>query len=175
MQDAGWDGAGARRPEVESVDVLFRAAGGATECLRWLSAAAEVVFENCLPLKPFPARKGKRLVPGWWWSATTGRLVHYGSTAMRLHVMPLDRDPRVSSLTARPLELRRHAPSGVRAHAPQLMLRLADGQGCSLTAQGEGSCLGVSGLLLRWSERSVRRWAGGTGCSGLSTRSTGAM
>ncbi|OKJ85698.1 hypothetical protein AMK33_38830 [Streptomyces sp. CB02400] len=41
----------------------------------------------------------------------------------------LDRDPRVSGLAARPLELRWHMPSGVRAHVPQLMLRLADGQG----------------------------------------------
>lgn len=139
MQEAGWDGAGARQPEVESVDVLFRAAGGVTECSRWSSAAAEVLFEGCPPLKPFPVRTGKRLAPGWWWSATTGRLVHYGSAAMRLHVMLLDRDPRVSGLAARPLELRWHVPSGVRAHAPQLMLRLADGQGvlADCTARGE--------------------------------------
>ncbi|KUN81071.1 hypothetical protein AQJ66_24710 [Streptomyces bungoensis] len=55
--------------------------------------------------------------------------MHYGSAAMRLHVMLLDRDPRVSALAARPLELRWHVPSGVWLHAPQLMLRLADGQG----------------------------------------------
>lgn len=171
-----WVGrSGDRRPDVGSVDVLFQSVGGATECSRWSSAAGEVVFENCPPLKPFSVRKGKRLAPGWWWSATTGRLVHYGSAAMRLHVMLLDRDPRVSGLAARPLELRWHVPGGVRAHAPQLMLRLADGQGCSPTAREEESCLGVSGLLLRRSERSVRRRAGGTGCSGPSTRSTGAM
>ncbi|MFJ4082780.1 hypothetical protein ACIP2Z_27945 [Streptomyces iakyrus] len=34
------------------------------------------------------------------------------------------------------------------------MLRLADGQGCSPTAQGEESCLGVSGLLRQRPERS---------------------
>jgi hypothetical protein len=94
-----------------------------------LAAASEVVFERCPPLKPFPVRKGKRLAPGWWWSATTGRLVHYGSAAMRLHVMLLDRDPHVAGLAARPLELRWREPGGARAHAPQLMLRLADGQG----------------------------------------------
>ncbi|MFF0110949.1 TnsA-like heteromeric transposase endonuclease subunit [Streptomyces hirsutus] len=129
MQDAGWDKAQAGRLDVESVDVLFRAAGGTTGCSRWSAAASEVGFEHCPPLKPFPARRGKRLAPGWWWSATTGRLVHYGSAAMRLHVMLLDRDSRVSDLAARPLELRWCEPSGVRAHAPQLMLRLADGQG----------------------------------------------
>jgi hypothetical protein len=88
-----------------------------------------VVFEDCPPLKLFPARTGKRLAPGWWWSATTGKLVHYGSAAMRLHVMLLDRDPRVSALAARPLELRWPVSRGMRTHAPQLMLRLADGQG----------------------------------------------
>jgi hypothetical protein len=51
--------------------VVGRRRGG----LRRLSAADAV-----------PIRKGKRLAPGWWWSATTGRLVHYGSAAMRLHV-----------------------------------------------------------------------------------------
>lgn len=139
MQEAGWGGARARRPEVESVDVRFRAAGGVTECSRWSSAAAEVLVESCPPLKPFPVRAGKRLAPGWWWSAATGRLVHYGFAAMRLHVMLLDRDPCVSGLAARPLVLRWHVPSGVWADAPQLMLRLADGQGvlADCTARGE--------------------------------------
>ncbi|MFF8632560.1 TnsA-like heteromeric transposase endonuclease subunit [Streptomyces werraensis] len=126
----GWVGrGGACRPEVDSVDVLFRAAGEVTECSRWSSAGAEVLFEGCPPLKPFPVRAGKRPAPGRWWSATAGRLVHYGPAAMRLHVMLLDRDLRVSGLAARPLELRWHGPSGVRAHAPHLMLRPAEGQG----------------------------------------------
>ncbi|MEU3735305.1 TnsA-like heteromeric transposase endonuclease subunit [Streptomyces sp. NPDC033538] len=86
--------------------------------LRELSAAEAV-----------PGPHGQAAGTGVVWSATTGRLVHYGSAAMRLHVMFLDRDPRVSGLAARPLELRWHVPSGVRAHAPQLMVRLADGQG----------------------------------------------
>ncbi|MGG7568705.1 TnsA-like heteromeric transposase endonuclease subunit [Streptomyces sirii] len=88
-----------------------------------------MAFGRCPPLRPFPARRGKRLAPGWWWSSTNGRLVHYGSAAMRLHVMLLDRDPRFISLAAWPLELRWREPGGVRAHASQLMLRLADGQG----------------------------------------------
>jgi hypothetical protein len=155
--------------------VLFQAAGRTTECSRWPAAAAEVVFERCPPLKPFPVRKGKRLAPGWWWSATTGQLVHYGSAAMRLHMMLLDRDPRVNGLAARPLELRWHELGKVRAHAPQLMLRLADGQGCWPTARPGRSCRSVSDPLRPWWERSVRQWAGGTGCSGRWTRSTGAM
>ncbi|WP_306970382.1 TnsA-like heteromeric transposase endonuclease subunit [Streptomyces afghaniensis] len=121
------------------MDVRFLAAGGTTECSLWQAAAAEVPFEQCPPLRPFSARKGKRMAPGWWWSATTGRLVHYGSGAMRLHLMLLDRDPRVQGLASRPLELRWRAPDGVRTHVPQVMLRLADGQGvlADCTARGE--------------------------------------
>ncbi|MEV7004640.1 TnsA-like heteromeric transposase endonuclease subunit [Streptomyces sp. NPDC093982] len=132
-------GTGRDRAGVGSVDVVFYEAGRESSCLRWSNAATEVAFERCPPLRPFPARTGKRLAPGWWWSSTTGRLVHYASAAMRLHVMLLDRDPRVSGLAARPLELRWREPGRVRAHTPQLMLRLADGQGvlADCTARGE--------------------------------------
>ncbi|MFD4814373.1 TnsA-like heteromeric transposase endonuclease subunit [Streptomyces sp. NPDC058418] len=137
--EAGWDAARAGPADVGAVDVRFLAAGGTTECSPWSAAAAEVAFEQCPPLRPFPVRKGKRTAPGWWWSSTTGRLVHYGSGAMRLHLMLLDRDPRVQGLAGRPLELRWRAPGGVRAHLPQVMLRLADGQGvlADCTARGE--------------------------------------
>ncbi|MEU4686637.1 TnsA-like heteromeric transposase endonuclease subunit [Streptomyces xinghaiensis] len=98
-----------------------------------------MAFEQCPPLRPFSARKGKYTAPGWWWSATTGRLVHYGSGAMRLHLMLLDRDPRVRGMAGRPLELRWHAQNGARTHAAQVMLRLTDGQGvlADCTARGE--------------------------------------
>ena len=129
VQCAGRGGAAAGRLDVESVDVLFRAPGGARVCSRWAAAAAEVVFEHCASLEPFTVRGGRRLAPGWWWSATTGRLVPYGSAAMRLHVMLLNRDSRVSGLAARPLELRWPEQGRVRAHAPELMFRLGDGQG----------------------------------------------
>ncbi|MER7112471.1 TnsA-like heteromeric transposase endonuclease subunit [Streptomyces sp. NPDC000229] len=87
-----------------------------------------MAFEECPPLRPFPVRPGKHLAPGWWWSSTTGRLVHYGCASMRLHVTLLDRDRRVRGLAARPLVLRWREEGGVRVHAPQLMLRLASGQ-----------------------------------------------
>ncbi|MER7221527.1 MULTISPECIES: TnsA-like heteromeric transposase endonuclease subunit [Streptomyces] len=57
---------------------------------------------------------------------------------MRLHVMLFDRDPRVSGMAARPLELRWHGSSAVRSLAPQLMLRLADGQGVLADCTGRG-------------------------------------
>jgi hypothetical protein len=111
-----------------TVDVLFLAADGRQECSRWPAAAADVPFEQCPPLRRFPVRKVRGTAPGWWWSATTGGLVHYGSGAMRLHIMLLDYDPRVRALASRPLELRWREPGGMRRHVPQMMLRFADGQ-----------------------------------------------
>ncbi|MGW3513574.1 hypothetical protein [Streptomyces sp. NPDC000994] len=32
-------------------------------------------------IRTVSVRRGKRLASGWWWSSTTGRLVHYGSAA----------------------------------------------------------------------------------------------
>jgi hypothetical protein len=110
------------------VDAHFRDPG--QDRLRrraWLEAAREVAFEECLPVRPLRARPGKRLAPGWWWSATTGRLVHYGSAAARLHVMLLDRDPRVRAISARPVELRWSRDGRDRAHICDLMVRLTGG------------------------------------------------
>ena len=44
----------------------------------WLEAAGERRLEGCLPVQRFPVLKGRRVAPGWWWSATDRRLVHYG-------------------------------------------------------------------------------------------------
>ncbi|MED7949312.1 TnsA-like heteromeric transposase endonuclease subunit [Streptomyces sp. BE303] len=86
-------------------------------------------FEQCPVLQSFPVRRGKRLAPGWWWSSTTGRHVAFGSAAMRLHVMLLDRDRRVSGLAGRPVELRWRDERQDHSHLPQLMVRLGDGTG----------------------------------------------
>lgn len=42
-----------------------------------LDAAAEVAFEQVLPVRRFSSYKGQRHFPGLWWSATTGG--HVGS------------------------------------------------------------------------------------------------
>ncbi|MFD4972432.1 hypothetical protein [Streptomyces sp. NPDC058424] len=47
----------------------------------WLTVAEEGAAFGSAPVRLLPVRRGKRLAPGWWWSSTTGRLVHYGSAA----------------------------------------------------------------------------------------------
>ncbi|MEU0036126.1 TnsA-like heteromeric transposase endonuclease subunit [Streptomyces sp. NPDC006333] len=124
----------------------------------WQNASREVAFEDAPVVRPFVSRPGKRVAPGWWWSSTTGRLVHFGSAAMRTQVMLADQDPRVHALACRPLELRWQEDGRVRTHAPQLMLRLRDGGGvlADCTVRGEPSA------RQRWLARVVG-WA----CAGV--------
>jgi hypothetical protein len=108
--------------------------------LSWLEAAQDVVFEDCPVIRSFPARPGRRVAPGWWWSSTTGRLVAYVSGVMRTRLMLLDRDPAVVALACRPVELVWREDGKVVGHAPQLMATGA-GAGC-------GGCCKGSGLVL---------------------------
>ncbi|MFJ8098563.1 TnsA-like heteromeric transposase endonuclease subunit [Streptomyces griseofuscus] len=95
----------------------------------WLEAS-ERRLEECLPIRAFPTLKGRRMAPGWYWSATNRALVHYGFKAMRTQVMMLDHDPRVVALACRPVELLWRGHGGrIVSHAPHLMGRLADGSG----------------------------------------------
>ncbi|MFF9119055.1 TnsA-like heteromeric transposase endonuclease subunit [Streptomyces massasporeus] len=92
--------------------------------------AGEQRLEDCLPVRPFPVLKGRRVAPGWWWSATNHALVHYGFKAMRTQVMMLDHDPQVVALACRPVELLWRGRRGKTiSHAPHLMARMADGSG----------------------------------------------
>lgn len=103
----------------------------------WLEAAGERRLEECLPVRQFPVLKGRRVAPGWWWSATNGRLVHYGFKAMRTQVMMLDHDPGVAVLACRPVELLWRGRGGrAVSHAPHLMARLTDGSGLLVDCAG---------------------------------------
>ncbi|MFI6567038.1 TnsA-like heteromeric transposase endonuclease subunit [Streptomyces sp. NPDC050534] len=96
----------------------------------WLEAAGERRLEECQPVRAFPVLKGRRVAPGWWWSATDGRLVHYGFKSMRTQVMMLDHDRSTVALACRPVELLWQGRGGKTvAHAPHLMARLGDGSG----------------------------------------------
>ncbi|MEE4589987.1 MULTISPECIES: TnsA-like heteromeric transposase endonuclease subunit [Streptomyces violaceusniger group] len=100
----------------------------------WGEAARVVRLEDCGPVRRFPLRSGRRFAPGWWWSATTGRLVHYGS---RTQVMLLDRDLSVMAMACRPVELSwRESEGTVVSHAPHLMARFSDGGGLLLDCAG---------------------------------------
>lgn len=103
----------------------------------WLEAASERRLEECLPVRQFPTLKGRRVAPGWWWSATNRALVHYGFKAMRTQVMMLDHDPKMVSLACRPVELLWRGRGGKTiSHAPHLMARLADGSGLLMDCAG---------------------------------------
>ncbi|WP_428837589.1 TnsA-like heteromeric transposase endonuclease subunit [Streptomyces olivaceiscleroticus] len=95
---------------------------------RWADAALAVVFEDLDPVSAFPVVPGRRWGPGLWWSATTGRHVSAGSSAMRAQLMVLDRDPQVVGLAGRPVRLLwRDGRGRVRSWIPQLFARFADG------------------------------------------------
>ena len=103
----------------------------------WLEAAGERRLEGCLPVQRFPVLKGRRVAPGWWWSATDRRLVHYGFKAMRTQVMMLDHDPGVAALACRPVELLWRGRGGKTvSHAPHLMGRLTYGSGLLVDCAG---------------------------------------
>lgn len=123
---------------VGDVDVRFIGSDGLLEQRRWLAAAAELVPTDYAPVGGFAVRRGKRLAPGWWWAATTGRLVAYGSAAMRDQLMLLDRDPQVVGLACRPLEFVWRDGERVVAHAPQLAARRADGGHVLVDCLGPG-------------------------------------
>ncbi|MFD0142882.1 MULTISPECIES: TnsA-like heteromeric transposase endonuclease subunit [unclassified Streptomyces] len=112
-------------------------AGGRVRPLPWPQVAGQVVLEEAAAVRTFPARRGRRVAPGWWWSATTGRLVHYGFGAMRTQVMLLDHDPQVVALACSPVELAWLGHDGQPAcHTPHMMARLADGSGLLVDCAG---------------------------------------
>ncbi|MET8117322.1 TnsA-like heteromeric transposase endonuclease subunit [Streptomyces prasinus] len=130
------------------VDACFRDPLGQAHQVSWLEAAQDVVFEDCPVIRSFPVRYGRRVAPGWWWSSTSGRLVAYGSGAMRIQLMLLDREPGVVALACRPVELVWRENSGrVVGHAPQLMARLKNGSGLLV------DCVGRSGPSARLAGR----------------------
>lgn len=126
------------------IDARFMDVRGHELLMPWTDAASGFPLEQSEVIRPFPVRPGRRVAPGWWWSATDERLVHYGSGAMRTQVMLLDHDPDVVALACRPVELVWREGGRVVGHAPQLMARMADGSGLLLDCVGRE---GPSGRL----------------------------
>ncbi|WP_245721383.1 TnsA-like heteromeric transposase endonuclease subunit [Nocardia pseudovaccinii] len=93
-----------------------------------LADACSVLFEDCLPVRGFPAYKGQRNHVGRWWTATTGGLVGYESWLERDRLMLLDFDPDVVGIAAQPFWLFWTTPEGKRrSHAPDYFARCSDG------------------------------------------------
>ncbi|MFF3959848.1 TnsA-like heteromeric transposase endonuclease subunit [Streptomyces sp. NPDC001890] len=109
------------------VSVRFVGPDGVVVQRPWRVAVEELRLLDCPVVRSYPLRRERRLAPGWWWSATTGRLVGYGSAAMRDAVMMLDQDPRVVGLACRPVEFVWEQRGGVVAHAPDLAVAVVGG------------------------------------------------
>ncbi|MEV0281325.1 TnsA-like heteromeric transposase endonuclease subunit [Streptomyces sp. NPDC050610] len=123
----------------DGLEARFVDQAGTEQRTLWPEAARGVCLEECGPVRRFPVRRGKRMAPGWWWSATDGRLVHYASGVMRTQVMLLDHDPSVVAIACRPVELTwSERDGGPVRHAPHLMARLTDGRGLLADCAGHG-------------------------------------
>ena len=93
-----------------------------------LDRLRRVDLGSCQPVRSFPSYKGQRNYPGWFWSATMGRLVGFESWVERGHLVALDFAPEVTAIVSQPFWLRWRTPAGkVRRHAPDFFARLADG------------------------------------------------
>ena len=101
-----------------------------------LDRLRRVDLGSCLPVRSFPSYKGQRSYPGWYWSATTGRLVGFESWVERGHLVALDFDPSVTAIVSQPFWLHWRTPAGkVRQHAPDFFARLAGGGGLVIDSQ----------------------------------------
>jgi hypothetical protein len=106
--------------------VSYVAADGAEHQLP-LAEAAAVRFEQAMPVRRFPARRGQRHLSGLWWSATTGGHVGFESWLERDHLMALDFDPAVTGIVSQPFWLYWADEAGGRvSHAPDYFARRAD-------------------------------------------------
>ncbi|MFI0901601.1 TnsA-like heteromeric transposase endonuclease subunit [Streptomyces sp. NPDC020983] len=133
---------------VSEIDAKFVDTGGCIRVMSWIQAAEEQVLEECPPVREFAVRPGRRIAPGWWWSATTGGLVHYGFGAMRTQVILLDHDPSVVALACSPVELSWVGRGGHEVrHVPHLMARLRDGSAVLV------DCAGRDGISRRLASR----------------------
>lgn len=100
-----------------------------TRCVP-LSGCSEVLFEDVDPVRGFGWARGQRHFPGWWWSATTRRLVPFESWLERDQAMVLDFDPDVIGFSAQPFWLSWSDGDRVRRHAPDFFARTRDGGAC---------------------------------------------
>ncbi|WP_422519928.1 hypothetical protein [Streptomyces sp. 5.8] len=107
------------------MNVRFVGPDGVVVQLPWRTTTGELRPMDYPVVRGFPVRRGRRLAPGCWWSATTSRLVGYGSAAMRDAVMLLDRDPQVVGIACRPVEFVWEEQGRVVTHTPDLAVALA--------------------------------------------------
>jgi hypothetical protein len=116
----------------------FQVTGGAwqREPLSWCHGTR---FEEALPARPFRFEKGLRSFAGWWYFATTGAHVGFGSWLERDHLMLMDFDPSMRAVSSQPFWLRwRDGKGRSRRHAPDFSARRAGGTGVVVDVRPDG-------------------------------------
>ncbi|MDX3240596.1 TnsA-like heteromeric transposase endonuclease subunit [Streptomyces sp. ME18-1-4] len=84
-------------------------------------------FEDVAAVRPFRWSRGERHFPGWYWAATTGRHVGFESWLERDRLVLMDFDPGVVGIASQPFWLHWHDGDRERRHAPDYLVRRADG------------------------------------------------
>jgi len=98
-------------------EAVYGTADGA-ECRVGLAALGGLHLEDGCPVRSFPAYRGQRNYPGWYWSSTMGRRVGFESWVERDHLVALDFDRAVTAVASQPFRLLWRAGGKVRRHAP---------------------------------------------------------
>ena len=106
---------------------VVHAAGRAGAFTCGLDDAVRYPFEAADPVRAFPAYRGQRSYPGWWWSSTTGGHVEFESWLERHHIMEFDRRPDVTGISGQPFALVWTEDLKRRSHVPDLFVRHRDG------------------------------------------------
>jgi hypothetical protein len=106
---------------VQNIAVAYRSGSGAEVS----SSLDRVVVDEVvagLPVREFRWYKGRRHYSGWYWSATTRRMVVYESRLELARIMLADFDPSVVAIAAQPFRLSAVDGARVRHHVPDLLL-----------------------------------------------------
>ncbi|WP_440102850.1 TnsA-like heteromeric transposase endonuclease subunit [Streptosporangium sp. H16] len=107
-------------------DVAYVDADGVERSVK-LEELSRVKLEAARPVRSFPSYAGQRNYPGWYWSATMGRLVGFESWVERDHLIAIDFDPVVTAVASQPFWLRWSVDGRPRRHAPDFFVRVAGG------------------------------------------------
>jgi hypothetical protein len=112
------DGAAGRG---RSVKVRYRGADGvfAESTLDRVSLDSLI---GGVPVRDFRWFRGRRFYSGWYWSATTQRLVAYESRLELARILLADFDPAVVGIAAQPFQLVGEDGGRIRRHVPDLLL-----------------------------------------------------
>jgi hypothetical protein len=88
-----------------------------------LADAVAVPFERVVPVRTFPAYKGQRNFPGFYYAACLDAHVEFESWLERDEAMALDFDAAVAAFAAQPFWLSWPDTDRLRSHAPDFFAR----------------------------------------------------